>query len=525
MTIAVSIHSYLHHVHGSLIHLSIETDWLKNAVEGASNLTKANDNAHITQERFDMQSDFDYPRRIVIDDTDARISYEGEPWVLDIGSFDNVGIFGAPYNHTSHGTNKDGASLSFTFEVPCYDLREVVSRYLRSSSGDQRQPCVQLQGRIPFDDINALAKWACHVDGIQIPSQPYLQEFNFITDRVLCEKGGLAPESLHTLSVEAVIDDPGTQVFWVDRIEYAPLPNASLDNVVLKIDGSDSSLRYSNASGEWAPVGSLGYGTNWNDANLSFKFNGTSAALYGFNEGSEYNWRASTGQYRIDNDTQPTAFGIEGSRKDPMKGIQTDFCNVLHFTTPNLDSGLHEMAVTYTGTPQQTGGDPPEWLTIDYLYVTTGDSTKLNSSVTTPTEALPSQTSNGTGSSPKKVPVGAIVGGIFGGIAGLALLALSAFFFLRRRKARQERFIIDPLDLPDSDAPLLQNAALPAGVASTNLEGGRVTISHRPAGTKLAEREAALRHGPEVVERRSQDSGIRYNQRVMDDVPPDYTEQ
>ncbi|KAF9255240.1 hypothetical protein L218DRAFT_842689, partial [Marasmius fiardii PR-910] len=62
-------------------------------------------------------SNKDFPRRVVIDDTDTRIQYSPtDAWSVDKGSFDDRGNYGPPHKDTVHGTNKSGASLSFTFE-------------------------------------------------------------------------------------------------------------------------------------------------------------------------------------------------------------------------------------------------------------------------------------------------------------------------------------------------------------------------------------------------------------------------
>ena len=61
-------------------------------------------------------NDLAYPRRIVVDDTDPRITYTTGNWDLNVSSFDSFGIMGDPYNNTLKGTNSQFASFTFSFE-------------------------------------------------------------------------------------------------------------------------------------------------------------------------------------------------------------------------------------------------------------------------------------------------------------------------------------------------------------------------------------------------------------------------
>ncbi|KAK7049992.1 hypothetical protein VNI00_005423 [Paramarasmius palmivorus] len=504
-----------------------------------------------------MQSDLTYPRRIVVDDTDPRISYEGGPWTLDVGSFDDIGGWGAPYNHTSHGTNQNGASFSFTFQGEFVQVRGIKDNRFSNPNG-----------RAISDNVTTLAKWSCQVDGGAMPTIPYWRNYNAITDRVLCEQGRLSHDP-HTVTVNVVIDDPSAQMFWVDRIEYTPLPNANLDNMTMKIDGSDSSIQYDNTTGAWLSVGMLGNATAQTGSSVSVRFNGTSASLYGYNAGLENDWQASTGRYYVDN-SGDEIFDVEGSKRDPRSGNRSNFLNVLHFTTPNLEPGPHEMVVTFTGV--QSGSDPLQWLTVDYIYVTTGENTQLNSSETT-MSTLPSRSadSNSSGSSSSKTPIASIVGGVVGGIVGLVLLVFAAFLFLSRRRQAKKNKEAQPFapGMPYSgndnrpmnsmvshsggDYPSLRSPQANVGSARdldynpydpathqglyhgsiyapsnslSNIDSAP-TSSSLPSQTladmKSAQREVVAR---EVAERRHQDSGIRYpQQRRVVDVPPKYTEQ
>ncbi|EEB89289.1 hypothetical protein MPER_12629, partial [Moniliophthora perniciosa FA553] len=159
---------------------------------------------------------------------------------------------------------------------------------------------------------------------------------------------------------------------------------------------------------------------------LVFNFNGTGVSLYGFNEGSPDHRDKSTARYFIDNSVY-TAFEVPESKMTPDGTNTSDYFNQLFFTTPVLDPGPHEMVIAFTGTG--TGADPIQWLSIDYFYVTSGDtSVQLN---ITGNGSGNGGSNGGRGSSggggsssgqesgSSKTPVGPIVGGVIGGVVGL----------------------------------------------------------------------------------------------------------
>jgi hypothetical protein len=205
-----------------------------------------------------------YPRRVVIDDTSPRINYGGSSW-----SFDNTGVLnsltvnGPPYNGTMHGTRQNETSFSFTFEG-ALSLPNFHSTTLTLLTGT----FVQVRGAKDNRNIPATASdpsqdnvkgtvfpnWNCEVDGQMATNYFYQSSRYAITDNILCDQANLQPGS-HTLTVTAIISDPSTQMFWFDRIEYAPLPDAALEGEVMKIDASDSSVRYDNSTGSWKDGG------------------------------------------------------------------------------------------------------------------------------------------------------------------------------------------------------------------------------------------------------------------------------
>ncbi|KAL0574076.1 hypothetical protein V5O48_007885 [Marasmius crinis-equi] len=365
-------------------------------------------------------SDIEYPRRVVVDDTDPRINYVGT-WSLDVGSFDNEGIFGAPYNHTMHGTNENRASFSFTFEGEFVQVR-----------GAKENHRINRPQNVTSDNTTALAKWTCQVDGSSIKTTPYRTFMYDMTNNMLCEQSRLS-RGPHTLTLNVTIDDPNSQIWWLDKIEYTPLPTANLANEVLKIDGSDPSVQYDNGTGNWLSIAGLFNGTGTTGASMSLQFNGTSVSLYGFNEGSDRDWTAGSGRYFVDS-SGDTNFEVPASKPLPFTtNNRTDWYHQLMLTTPKLSPGSHEMVIAYTGVQKS---DPVQWLSIDYFYVTASEGGAQLNSTSTTAGGLPERTG---GSDNKKSTAGPIAGGVIGGVAGLALIALAAFF-LWRRKAKQDRY-------------------------------------------------------------------------------------
>ena len=57
-----------------------------------------------------------YHRRVVVDDTDPRITFNDGSWNLDESAFADYGVLGSPYKNTMKGTKSPKASFSFDFE-------------------------------------------------------------------------------------------------------------------------------------------------------------------------------------------------------------------------------------------------------------------------------------------------------------------------------------------------------------------------------------------------------------------------
>ncbi|KAK1224320.1 hypothetical protein PQX77_011134 [Marasmius sp. AFHP31] len=372
--------------------------------------------------------DFLYPRRIVVDDTDPRITYNTGTWNLDLSSFASHGIAGDPYNQTMRGTNSATASFRFHFEGDYIQVKGAKdnSKYRHANA--------------THDSPDDFPRYTCQVDGLPIEQFVYHTNVTETTNLILCEGAYLSKRN-HTLIMTTTVGDKETQVFWLDSIEYAPLDNANLTNQVVRVDSSDKSCVYFNETGQEWQDGGRANGTGKPRAGMSFKFNGTSVSLYGQNlplPGLTFGLKNSTAVYSIDN-ADHVPFTISGSKPFPAEAENdTMWLNQHVFTTNRVDGGReHEMVITYTGAHNMS--ESPQGLDIDYFYVT-NDWIQTNDS----SSGLDEKT---------KTPVGAIIGGVLG-VSVLITIAGLIWLMMRKRrgqgvgmiKPNHERSILTPFN-------------------------------------------------------------------------------
>ncbi|KAL0061003.1 hypothetical protein AAF712_012176 [Marasmius tenuissimus] len=346
------------------------------------------------------ESEIQYPRRIMVDDKDPRIVYDATSlWNLDVSAFNNTKTFGDPYKQTLTGTNSNRASFTFTFE------------------GD----FVQVRGAKHSQDPPPI--FTCKVDNNSIDSNGYNSDIYVTTNLVLCEKG-LLSKGRHTLTMDITISDPAKQVFWLDSIEYSPLDNADLTKQTLKVDWSETqSCSYDNKTGQWKAMRGdfdLGVQTRELNATMSLKFNGRSnVSVYGANAYGANRTRldSTTGTWQIDNNHPAQEFTIPGSKGSPEdQTTVVGRANQHLFTTGLVDGeGEHEMVIRYSGSRDT---ESPQFLYINYFYV------ENDSKPVEPEE--------------RTVPVGAIAGGVLGGVFGLIAIGGLVWFMRRRRRRKTD---------------------------------------------------------------------------------------
>ncbi|KIJ53464.1 hypothetical protein M422DRAFT_25340 [Sphaerobolus stellatus SS14] len=460
--------------------------------------------------------------RIIVDDTDSSIQYSG-PWQLIGGSDD--GNYGPSFNNTLHSA---GSDAGFTFSFTGIGLTVYGRNNIFNNSGV------------------ITPTWQCFIDGNEVPQQTPSP----LADNhwVFCDVAAALSDSLHQLRVE--VNTTG-QAFLFDSIEYVPSENVSLMNKVVRLDHRNPSFIYSDG---WIESRNIAKLTQITGADLTVKFIGNSISWIGVIP-DNYSHTATQATYIIDDGT-PFNFNLLGL---PDPDGQYKY-NQIFFAADDLVQGPHTLRVTHNGNNQQTP------LTIENLVIQNGTIPGQNPSTTNETSTasgsvpIPStrssataasQTTSRSSSSAGVFPshtssssIGAIIGGIVGGLVIIGVLSLSLFWRRKRRLANRQLEVdaeAEAFTVPENYYARRNRKSFPHEVEAT-CRGSSHQEMTSAAYTSTALPISSADSGPSGgVETTStaipssqiilhEDSGVRLTSSIYEDqggpveLPPRYTE-
>lgn len=200
-------------------------------------------------------------------------------------------------------------------------------------------------------------------------------------------------------------------------------------------------------------------------------FTGTSTAVYGI-----FNW-ANLGllsaTYTLDGNVFPQSYPVTIASAQYLKG-DAEAINFLYFSQDNLSAGDHTLVInvtegknqmfildyiTYTPSFSTLATMPNLTVTssVSPSPLSTGSNTPTptsGSNTATPTSGSTAQNGVHDGTTTKKVPIGAIAGGVVGGVILLALLAL-LIIWLRKRRSNTDSTPIGPGTALNPTSPYL----------------------------------------------------------------------
>ncbi|KAH6896363.1 hypothetical protein BKA70DRAFT_1570010 [Coprinopsis sp. MPI-PUGE-AT-0042] len=350
-----------------------------------------------------MDSTSPSSRWVVVDDLDSSVLFNGSGWFTKADAFESLGQNGSTYLGTLHGTTSD-SQLSFEFKG------SAVKMYGTNNPLNESEV--------------AISTWECFIDGLSTGSTP--PSLTPSNNWIFCDWSSEAAGE-HILTVQVT---PQGQTFWVDRLEYIPLPNASLgDEWTILVDHTDNAITY---NGFWGTVDTRAHFTAINGHNAEFEFVGTKLSWWGLLDSNTGPNKPTTGTYAIDRGP-PTTFALEN-----LLGNEGITLNQQFFETPLLPQGLHHIKVTFQGTLFQTTA-----LTLSYLLIQGGSlgsaspiagGTSLSVTDPSPTN-VPSASANveGLNHGDANAPVGVIAGGVVGGVAVIALTIILLLLLRHRR--------------------------------------------------------------------------------------------
>ncbi|KAF9458827.1 hypothetical protein BDZ94DRAFT_1312929 [Collybia nuda] len=315
-------------------------------------------------------------RQIIIDDTDPDIQYKGR-WCW--GSADTCPFkhYSPSYNNTLHQINNHG-SISYTFNGTSISVIGAIADTDMSMGGNPSSKALK-----------------CSIDRTPIPIKTRNNNW------VLCEQHGIS-DGKHKLRVHF----NSTGAF--DSILYTPSPGLSFETANVLVYNSDPGINFSL---NWTyPNMSMSRLTRVSNSTATLNFTGTAVSWFGSNRGSVM--QDANALYTIDGGP-PTSFKLHYHH--------TNFSHEL-FTTPNFQPGSHTLVVTFEG----NGSTVP--LSLDYLVVANTSTPSTEPAMQKP-PTVPEK---------HRPPVGAIVGGVVGGLFFVTAFVLFVFWWHRRRERSRE---------------------------------------------------------------------------------------
>ena len=278
---------------------------------------------------------------------------------------------------------------------------------------------------------------------------PYNTSYNDPTPQSYVQwyQSPILPEGTHNITLTHMA---GT------ALDYAVITagqNTPLTGKTVIVDNEDSSIRF---TGSWtrntarfhsgySPDGyafrNSTHQSNTTGDNFIFRFSGdfpfnhcflrdtdgrtgTSLYIYGMLHWADLGTVSAS--YTLDGETTPVTYSVTTSSSMHQDNTN-DQPNFLLYTNTSLTAGDHTLVVNVTKCVNQT-------FIFDYLTYQPSFSTLA----TMPNLTLPASTNGTPHTTTTSTPVGAIVGGILGGLALLFLL-IGAFLWFRKRKAQDDQ--------------------------------------------------------------------------------------
>ncbi|KAH8804148.1 hypothetical protein DL96DRAFT_1631343 [Flagelloscypha sp. PMI_526] len=351
---------------------------------------------------------------VIVDDRSAQITYSSTPGWFSTGTFPD-------WNKTSMQPRSEGASFEMTFQGTSVEVLGV----LHSPGGDPGTPSIPVVSSFSID--------GGAVTNFTGPSS--LKQATFFNS--FYTASNLDPAKSHTLKWTQA--NNGT--IFLDAIIYetssAFSPQTDTNYIV---DQGDPRVQY---EGSWIDLdsdqvfkGRLKFGRKYGDT-MSFKFNGSAIAVYGNLDPLGI---ANT-EGNIPTSSTIVTYTVDSG--GPMKAAYPIPTSVVYgeqlFLYNDLPSNQE-----HTFTMKLENNQP---IYVDYLIVSpvgggiarksdlfaNAQQQAISGSTTGLTGAPTSSSSSGGGSSPN---VGAIAGGVIGGVGFVALCMLAFLLLRNRRKTR-----------------------------------------------------------------------------------------